>query len=132
MVQKEVADRFLAMENSKKYGYYTVFLNNYYDTCKIIDANKFCFDPAPKVDSTVVQLIKKEKPLINDVEFFNFLKKCFSEKRKTLKNNLKELFSNELLTIYHKYNYQDNIRSEGASIEFFIDVYLYLLNNNQI
>ena len=50
MVQKEVADRYSAKVNTKEYGYFTLFLNFYYEVNNEIFVSKNNFDPIPKVD----------------------------------------------------------------------------------
>jgi 16S rRNA (adenine1518-N6/adenine1519-N6)-dimethyltransferase len=55
------------------------------------------FKPAPKVDSAVVRLTPRNRAGelgIQDVEaFLSFLSACFRQKRKTLRNNLRESFA---------------------------------------
>ena len=59
MIQKEVAERFLAKPGSKKYGYITVLLNYYFNITKVVDVKKESFYPQPKVDSSVVKMVSK-------------------------------------------------------------------------
>ena len=67
MVQKEVADRFLAEPHSKEYGYITVVLNYYFDISKVTDVSKYAFKPVPKVESTVLRLVPKNNK--EDLDF---------------------------------------------------------------
>ena len=65
MVQKEVADRYSAKVNTKEYGYFTLFLNFYYEVNNEIFVSKNNFDPIPKVDSEVISLsLKDSNPFV--------------------------------------------------------------------
>lgn len=124
MVQKEVADRFLARPHSKEYGYITVVLNYYFEINRVINVSKYAFNPVPKVESVVLSLIpKKEREIINFNKYKEFLKKCFSQKRKTLKNNLKEYDWNLVRELLDKYNLNENVRAEEISGEIFIEIF---------
>ena len=124
MVQKEVADRFLARPHSKEYGYITVVLNYYFEINRVINVSKYAFNPVPKVESVVLSLIpKKEREIINFNKYKEFLKKCFSQKRKTLKNNLKEYDWNLVREVLDKHNLNENVRAEEISGEIFIEIF---------
>ena len=94
MVQKEVADRFLALPKTKEYGYITVLLQYYFNIKRICNVSKNSFNPIPKVESTVLEFNSKEqKEDIKIDEYQEFLKQIFKQKRKTLKNKIdKEKF----------------------------------------
>jgi len=124
MVQKEVADRFLAKPHSKNYGYMTVLLNYYYDINKVCDVKKECFYPVPKVDSTVVKFIpKKDKVKIDVEKFKTFLKICFKYKRKNLKNNLNKYDLSKIEDILNKKELSLSNRAEDIDLMTFIDLF---------
>ena len=128
MVQKEVADRFLAKPHTKEYGYITVILNYYFDISKVIDVSKYAFSPVPKVESTVLRLISKDNR--EDIDFDKykeFLKNCFSQKRKTLKNNLKGYNWELVSEILHKHNLNESVRAEEISGEILIEIFKHSL-----
>ena len=128
MVQKEVADRFLAKSHTKEYGYITVILNYYFDISKVIDVSKYAFNPVPKVESTVLRLIPKDNR--EDIDFDKykeFLKNCFSQKRKTLKNNLKRYNWELVSEILHKHNLNESVRAEEISGEILIEIFKHSL-----
>lgn len=86
MIQKEVADRIVALPNTKQYNALSVLLQLSAEIRKIINVDKKMFFPIPKVDSAVIQITKNNVILtIDEVEF---IKNCFSQKRKTILNNL--------------------------------------------
>ncbi len=128
MVQKEVANRFLALPNSRDYNSLTIFLNYYFEMEKIIDVSRNCFFPIPNVDSSVIKLKKRKTPYkIKDKNlFFKLVRDSFRFKRKTLKNNLKDYNLKNIEELLKKYNLDLSIRAEAIPIEIFIDISNFL------
>ena len=124
MVQNEVADRFNAKPKSKDYGSLTIYLNYYFDIKKMFVVPNYCFDPAPKVDSAVIKFIKKEERynVNNEGIFFNLIKDAFKQKRKNLRNNLKNYNQIIIETILNEYNLTLQNRAEEVPIEVFISL----------
>lgn len=91
MMQKEVAERLVAHPKTKAYGPLTIAVQSRMQVKLAEEVKSSSFMPRPKVDSAVVVLT----PLVNkydieDEDFFNHVVKvCFSQRRKTLANNLK-------------------------------------------
>ncbi len=129
MVQKEVANRFMANPGTKEYGYFTLFLKYYFDINRICEVSKDKFRPIPKVDSTVLELTIRKKNLDIDIKIYQeFLKKCFSQKRKTLKNNLKEYDWYKIKNILDKHNLSESIRAEELSEDILSEILKALYN----
>ena len=124
MVQKEVGDRFKAKPNSKEYNSLSIYLNYYFDIKKILDVSRNVFIPKPNVDSIVLELTKKENrfKLNNSKLFFKLVKDSFNQKRKTLKNNLKDYNLDIIEEVLKKYNYDLNVRAEQLSIDVFVAI----------
>ena len=123
MVQKEVGDRFKAKPGSKDYSSLSIYLNYYFDVKKVLDISKNVFLPKPNVDSIVVEFTKKEqKKLKNKEIFFKLVRDSFKQKRKTLRNNLKEYDLIKIEEILKKYNYDLSVRAEQLDINIFIDI----------
>ena len=123
MVQKEVAERFMAKPGTKAYGYFTLYLNYYFDIELVTNVSKNCFYPVPKVDSAVIKLIYKRKATDVDTDYFSFVKKCFAMKRKSLKNNIGENNFNKIKDYLKEKEYNDNVRAEELSQEDFMNIY---------
>lgn len=125
LVQKEVAERFSAKPGSKSYGSITVYLNYFYNIKYICDVSRNCFTPVPNVESAVVKFEKKENiiKVDNEEDFFEFIKICFKQKRKTLNNNLKILNIINLKEIYSELGFKDGIRAEELTLKDFINLY---------
>ena len=123
MVQKEVGDRFKAVPGTKDYSSLSIYLNYYFNVKKALDISKNVFLPKPNVDSIVVEFTKKEKKELKNKElFFKLVRDSFKQKRKTLRNNLKDYDLNKIEEILKKYNYDLSVRAEQLSIEIFIDI----------
>ncbi len=123
MVQKEVGQRFKAKVNTKDYNSLSVYLQYYFDIKKIMDVSKNVFIPKPNVDSIVIELTKKELlPLKNEELLFKLVKDSFKQKRKTLKNNLKDYDLEIISSVLKEEGLNLNIRAEQLSLEQFIKI----------
>lgn len=123
MVQKEVGDRFMSKPNSRDYGSLSVFLQYNFDVTKVVNVNKRCFEPVPKVDSVVVKLSKNKKyQAQNEEKFYKLVKESFTQKRKNLRNNLRNYNLNKIEEVLKKYNKDLTARAESLSIEEFVDI----------
>jgi 16S rRNA (adenine1518-N6/adenine1519-N6)-dimethyltransferase len=123
MVQKEVANRFMAQPNSKEYGFFTLYLKYYYEIRKVIDVSKKNFFPVPKVNSTIIKLMPRDKKKIDENKYFDFLKKAFKQKRKTLKNNIDSETFNKILPVLNEFGFKDNVRAEEIPEELYLKIY---------
>jgi 16S rRNA (adenine1518-N6/adenine1519-N6)-dimethyltransferase len=90
-LQKEFAERILAKPGTKEYGALTVIFNLYTEAKKLFNIPPAYFKPKPKVLSTAVLIKSRSEPLfqVADEAFFaRVVKQAFSQRRKTLLNNL--------------------------------------------
>lgn len=126
LVQKEVAERFAAFPGTKEYGYFTVFLNYYFNVRKVMDVPRTAFIPVPNVDSAVVLFTSKERTFLNQKKYFQFLKECFANKRKTLRNNLKNYQWDAILKILKENQLSDQVRAEEIPSYVFEKIFLSL------
>ena len=124
MVQKEVAKRICAKENTSDYGAFTVYINYYTKPELILDVPKGCFIPSPKVDSAVVKLNVLGTPSISVKDeklFFKTVKAAFAQRRKTLVNCINAAFptiSKECVTgMLEELELSPTIRGEALSVE---------------
>ena len=127
MIQKEVADRFSAKPGTKEYGALSVESQYLYDVKKLFNVPRTSFNPAPNVDSAVISFTKheKNKTVDNEKLFFELVKACFKQRRKTLYNNLREYFDSkekaELLLL--KANIPLETRAEMLDWDQYIELY---------
>ena len=125
MVQKEVGDRFKSMPGSKDYNSLSVYLQYYFDIEKVCLVSKSCFVPKPNVDSIVVKFTRKKELLeLKDKElFFKFVRDAFKQKRKNLRNNLKEYDLEKVEESLNKIGKDLTYRAEQLSLEDFVSVF---------
>lgn len=125
MVQKEVADRFKASVNSKDYNALSVIVQHSYDVSILMNISKNVFNPKPNVDSAVIVFKPKTKKYVkNEKEFYEMVKMAFTQRRKTLFNNLKEHFDIEKIRkMYELLGLKDAIRAQEIDLETFIRIY---------
>ena len=125
MVQKEVADRFKASVNSKDYNALSVIVQHSYEVGILMNISKNVFNPKPNVDSAVIVFKPKTKKYVKDEkEFYEMVKMAFTQRRKTLFNNLKEHFDNEKIKkMYETLGLKDSIRAQEIDLDTFIRIY---------
>ena len=92
MVQKEVGDRFAAKPKDSEYSALSVEAAYLYDVKKLFTVPGRSFNPSPNVDSVIIQFTRKEveKDITEIRAFFELVRACFKQRRKTLYNNLRE------------------------------------------
>jgi len=96
MLQKEVVDRMAAEPGSKAYGRLSVMLQVKCEITPLFDIGSGAFKPAPKVESAFVRLQPHAKPVVqidNEALFFRVVTQAFAQRRKTLRNSLRELIN---------------------------------------
>jgi 16S rRNA (adenine1518-N6/adenine1519-N6)-dimethyltransferase len=94
MFQKEVAQRVVAKEGSKIYGIISVLVQAFFDAEYLFEVNEKSFQPPPKVKSAVIRLLPKARQpaFRSESYFFLLVKTAFNQRRKTLRNAVRELF----------------------------------------
>lgn len=98
MLQKEVIERMAAEPGNKQYGRLTVMLAWHCRVIPLIEVKPGAFNPPPKVDSAVVRLVPHS---IAPFEIGNYdafsavVTAAFGQRRKTLRNALSKLLSEE-------------------------------------
>ena len=129
MVQKEVADRLIAIPGEKETGAITYSVYYYATSEGILEVPNDSFIPEPEVNSKVIKLtIRKEPPV--EVKsrgvMFKIVKSAFMQRRKTLLNaltNTKVFMSKEEgLSILKDLNLDENVRAENLSLEDFAEI----------
>ena len=101
MLQKEVVDRIASSPNTANYGKLSVMVQYYCQVDKLFNVPPDAFSPPPKVDSAVVRLTPyTHAPVsVKDIEVFEkVVSRAFAQRRKTLRNNLKDLVSDAQFT----------------------------------
>jgi 16S rRNA (adenine1518-N6/adenine1519-N6)-dimethyltransferase len=119
MFQKEVAQRIAAKEGSKVYGVISVLMQAFFTVEYLFDVHPGSFQPPPKVESGVIRLLPN--PAIPEMrtekDFFLLVKTAFNQRRKTLRNAVKNLFDAAILEdeLFNK-------RAEQLTVKQFADL----------
>jgi 16S rRNA (adenine1518-N6/adenine1519-N6)-dimethyltransferase len=119
MIQKEVAQRIAAPPGSKTYGILSVLLQAWYEIEYCFTVNEQVFYPPPKVKSAVIRFKRnKVSSLECDEQLFQqVVKKAFNQRRKTLRNGLRDMLTPVLLQkeIFNK-------RAEQLGVSEFVSI----------
>ncbi len=93
MFQKEVAERICSGPGNKVYGILSVLTQAFYTAEYLFTVSEGVFNPPPKVKSGVIRLIRREELSLgcDEVLFFRVVKAGFNQRRKTLRNALRQL-----------------------------------------
>lgn len=122
LVQKEFAEKILSQKHPLG-----LIANHFFSLKSLFDVPPQAFFPKPKVFSSVIQLIPKNLFIINRYDFMHFIKSAYRQKRKTLINNLKDLFLQEkILHSLKALSLNEKIRPEQMNLESFQKLYLLL------
>lgn len=98
MLQKEVVDRMAARPGIHAYGRLSIMVQYHCRVTSLFNVGPAAFDPPPQVDSSIVKLVPhREFPYqaSDYVHFANLVKMAFAHRRKTLRNCLRDLVSDE-------------------------------------
>lgn len=98
MMQKEVADRMTAKPSTKAYGSLSIAVQFYMEAKLAFIVPKTAFVPQPNVDSAIIKLEKRETPIVDVIDetfFFELTRASFTQRRKTLWNNLTSHFGKD-------------------------------------
>ncbi len=93
MVQKEVAERIASKHGNKSYGILSVLLQAFYDIEYLFTVSEHVFLPPPKVKSAVIRLKRNNVELLpcDEKLFTSVVKAAFNQRRKMLRNSLREI-----------------------------------------
>lgn len=124
-LQREVVERICAKENSDDYSSFSVLCQIDYKPTLSFVIRKGCFYPEPQVESAVVVMEKRKESLVPESLRETFLevnRALFSQRRKTIKNNLKALNLKDIDRVIASSNLAGNERAETLSIEKIVEI----------
>lgn len=117
MFQKEVAYRIASTHGNKKYGILSVLTQAFYKIEYLFTVNDNSFYPKPNIQSAVVRFIRKKHIFnLNYNIFFKVVKLLFSNRRKTIRNSIKNLCLPDMVTLSSIFNR----RVDHISVDEFI------------
>ncbi len=126
MLQKEVVDRMIAAPSSSEYGRLSVMLQYYFAMEDLVHVPKESFDPEPKVESSFIRLIPYDNyPFVanNIDQFGKIVKEAFSQRRKTIRNTLKNFMN---ANDFENIDINPQLRAENLSVSDFVKISNYL------
>ena len=130
MVQAEVGDRLAARPGTSEYGMLSATAQLYTRVEKLFTLPPAAFSPAPKVNSTVLRLTVEpqfEALRVEEEGFIAFLKTSFAQKRKTLFNNLRQVYgADQVKKAMASANVKADARSEALTLEKMARIYHHL------
>ncbi len=94
MVQREVAERMIALPGGRDYGALSVAVQYYTEPRLAIEVSPRCFLPPPAVESAVMDCVVRKTPSVaveDEKHFFRVVRAAFGQRRKTIGNALKSL-----------------------------------------
>lgn len=134
MVQKEVGDRLTGKPNTKDYNSLSVAMEYKTNSKVAYKVSPNSFYPAPKVDSAL--LVMKVKEMDSDAnfdaQFLKFVQEIFSQRRKTVINNLNGKYSydkQKLIDLFNENNININLRAETMTVNEILELYNMIVSN---
>ena len=126
-LQSEVVDRICAKQWDEAFSGFSILTSIDYENHEAFGIKSGCFFPPPNVDSSVVVMEKRERPLVPSDEaadFLNLVRVLFAQRRKTVKNNLTALgrSSSEVDEALVKAGISMTERAEKLSIRQILDL----------
>jgi len=127
MLQREVVERIVAPASTSERGFLSVVSQYSFDAVRLFDVSPGSFRPSPKVTSSVVSLRPREAELTEEVEkvFLKVVSAAFSQRRKTIFNNLKSLSesgSEAVAECLDKAGIEKDRRAESLSVNEWVEL----------
>tara|TARA_B110001452_G_C15151591_1_gene400789 strand:- start:122 stop:907 length:786 start_codon:yes stop_codon:yes gene_type:complete len=122
MFQKEVADRIIAEMNTSNYGRLSIISQWKFDIKKITDIKADCFNPKPKIESSLLHFFPKKVLIdlnLNDLELITRV--FFNHRRKMIKKPIYQLFKDPIL-ISKKFNIDLTLRPQNISSKTYYEL----------
>ncbi len=119
LIQKEVAERLVALPGTRAYGFLTVQIALFAAARLLFQVKPSAFHPPPKVDSAVVLLEPRPATPTGTDGFLRFAALCFAHKRKTIRNNLAGVYGKEVVDAWP----EAGLRAEQIPLEGLLEMY---------
>jgi 16S rRNA (adenine1518-N6/adenine1519-N6)-dimethyltransferase len=122
MLQKEVVARMVAHPSTPDYGRLSVMLQCRFEMEQLFIVSAECFRPVPKVESAIVRLVPHKQPLVaaaTEASFANIVSAAFAQRRKTLRNTLRDYLKPE---DYEVLEIDPGQRAENLTVAQFVAI----------
>jgi 16S rRNA (adenine1518-N6/adenine1519-N6)-dimethyltransferase len=122
MLQKEVAERLCAKPSTEHYGRLSVMMQYHCQVQLLFNVPAKAFFPPPQVQSSMVRLVPYKiypHQAHHYPVFHEIVKQAFSQRRKTLRNSLKKMVSDE---VWEQVNIRSDLRAENLSVQDYVEI----------
>jgi 16S rRNA (adenine1518-N6/adenine1519-N6)-dimethyltransferase len=120
MVQREVAERFVAPPGGRDYGAVSVRVG-YFASARIVGAvPASVFVPAPKVESALVEVVRRPAPPVevpSRDRLFELVRAGFAQRRKMLRQSMKAALGGETVAVLQRAGVDPRSRAESLSLD---------------
>ena len=127
VIQLEVAVRIVAPPGRRDYGYLSVVSQWFSQPELVLRIPPGAFRPPPKVDSALVSLrmpgARKTNAVCDESAFLDFVKECFAQKRKTLRNNLRARLGSRAEVVLREAGLPADARAEQLMVSQFAELF---------
>lgn len=126
MLQKEVVDRIAAQPGGRVYGRLSVMIQTYFKVTPLFLVPAHAFSPAPKVESAILRLVPDDQLSIHIKDHSSYSKlvrQAFSQRRKTLRNTLKNFCTQEQILAA---DIDPGQRAEALSVEDYLRLHQHI------
>jgi len=127
VIQLEVAERIVAEPGRRDYGYLSVVSQWFGQPELVLRIPPGAFQPPPKVDSALVSFrmpgARMQNPVEDENAFLDFVKECFAQKRKTLRNNLRARLGPRTVDVLKEAGLSPDARAEQLTIAQFVALF---------
>jgi 16S rRNA (adenine1518-N6/adenine1519-N6)-dimethyltransferase len=127
MLQKEVVERIAAPPGNRIYGRLSVMIQTYFKVTPLFIVPANAFSPQPKVESAILRLVPDDtfsKAIKDHKAYEDLIRMAFSQRRKTIKNNLKGLCTSEQLSAA---GIDPGQRSEELAVDDFLRLHTHTI-----
>lgn len=132
MLQLEVIERMAAKPCTKEYNSLSVFCQAHADVKILRKVDPENFNPKPNVMSATALFSPKPKESLLPAEFFEFVQLAFTQKRKTLQNNLGNKYSKtKVVEALEKCGKSVASRAEEIEISTLVEIWKHLEGKNE-
>ena len=127
VIQLEVAVRIVAPPGRRDYGYLSVVSQWFSRPELVLRIPPGAFRPPPKVASALVSLrmpgARATLDVGDETAFLDFVKECFAQKRKTLRNNLRARLGTRTEQVLREAGLSPDARAEQLSVSQFAELF---------
>ncbi len=127
VIQYEVAVRIVAQPGRRDYGYLSVVSQWFGKPEIVFQIPPEAFSPPPKVDSALLSFHmpgqRANHPGVSENAFLDFVKECFAQKRKTLRNNLRGRLGTRTEEVLKQAGLSSDVRAEQLTIAQFVTIF---------